>query len=103
MKTTPDLETVIRDLAARGELNHISLTPSQNGKLWRGSFAPSSVFGISYAEDADPVMALIRACSVKTKTRTHIKIDGRLKESVDSIPQSVVEQSDADREADALM
>lgn len=59
----PNLEDVIRDLAKRGELNHISLTPSRNGKSFRASFAMCSVFGISFAEDEDPVKAIIVACT----------------------------------------
>lgn len=59
----PNLEDVIRDLAKRGELNHISLTPSRNGKMWRASFAMCSGFGISFAEDPDPVKAIIVACT----------------------------------------
>lgn len=61
MPTTVD--DVLRDLAKRGEISHISLVPSQNGKLWRASFAMCSVFGISFAEDADPAKAIILACT----------------------------------------
>jgi hypothetical protein len=58
-----NLEEVLRDLAKRGEISHISLVPSQNGKLWRASFAMCSHFGISFAEDADPAKAIILACT----------------------------------------
>lgn len=92
MTTPTTLEAVLHDLAKRGELSHISLTPSQNGKLFRASFAMTSKFGISFAEDVDPAQAIIKACtSAKMKARTAIKVDGRLKESVDSIPQPVIE------------
>jgi hypothetical protein len=57
------LDDVLRDIAARGELSHISLAPSQNGKLWRASFAMCSHWGVSFAEDADPAKALILACT----------------------------------------
>lgn len=68
--TTINLEAVLRDLAARGELSHISLTPSQNGKMWRGSFTMCSKFGVSFGEDADPAQALILACTTaKMKPR----------------------------------
>jgi hypothetical protein len=64
------LEDVLRDLAKRGEISHISLVPSQNGKLWRASFAMSSRFGVSFGEDADPAKAIILACtSAKMKPR----------------------------------
>lgn len=63
MTTTPNLEDTIRSLASRGEISHISLVPSQDGKKWRGSFAMCSKFGISFAEDADPIKALSLACT----------------------------------------
>ena len=62
--TTQNLEDVIRDLAARGELNHISLSgPSSNSKKFRASFAMCSKFGISFGEDEDPVKAVMLACT----------------------------------------
>jgi hypothetical protein len=64
------VDDVLRDLAKRGEISHISLVPSQNGKLWRASFAMCSKFGVSFAEDADPAKAIILACtSAKMKPR----------------------------------
>ena len=57
--TAKSLEDTLRDLAARGEISHISLVPSQSGKMWRGSFAMCSHFGVSFAEDKDPVQALM--------------------------------------------
>ena len=59
--TTPTLEDTIRSLAARGEISHISLTPSQGGRMWRASFTMCSHFGVSFAEDKDPVEALMLA------------------------------------------
>lgn len=68
--TTQTVDSVLRDLAKRGEISHISLTPSQNGKMWRASFAMTSKFGVSFAEDADPAQAIILACtSAKMKKR----------------------------------
>lgn len=67
---TQTVDDVLRDLAKRGEISHISLTPSQNGKLWRASFAMCSKFGVSFAEDADPAQAIILACTTaKMKPR----------------------------------
>lgn len=60
---TQTLDTVLRDLAKRGELTHISVVPSQNGKTFRASFAMSSKFGISFAEDPDPAQAIMLACT----------------------------------------
>jgi hypothetical protein len=68
--TDKNLEEVIRDLAARGEITHLSVVPSQNGKLWRASFAMCSKYGVSFAEDVDPVKALVLACTTaKMKAR----------------------------------
>lgn len=65
-----NLEDLLRDLASRGELSHISLAPSQGGKMWRGAFAMCSKFGISYAEDKDPAQALVLAMTgAKMKPR----------------------------------
>lgn len=55
----PDLETLIREFAGRGEITHISLSP--RGKGWAASYSPASVFGVSFAEHADPVEALKEA------------------------------------------
>lgn len=63
--TTQTLEEVLRNLAAHGMITHISLVPSQNGKSWRASFAPSKTFGIIFAEDADPAKALLLALASK--------------------------------------
>ncbi len=57
------VDDVLRDLAKRGEISHLSLVPSQGGKLWRASFAMCSHFGVSFAEDADPAKAIILACT----------------------------------------
>jgi hypothetical protein len=99
------LEETIQWLAARGEISHISLTPNTKGTGWRASFAMCSKFGVSHAEDADPCKAIQLACDrAKIKRRTPIKIDGKLTESVESIPQEIVEvTAGADADADDLM
>lgn len=102
------LEDTIRDLAARGEISHISLVPSQNGKLFRASFAPCSVFGVVFAEDVDPVKALVKACTeAKIKRRAPFKDGkGNLTDRTDVIPQSVVDVPPAasvEADADSLM
>jgi hypothetical protein len=84
--TTPTLEDTIRDLAKRGEISHISLTPSQNGKLWRGSFTMCSHFGVSFAEDADPVQALMLAFTSAKLKKPRTKID--LKPSAEPEPET---------------
>jgi hypothetical protein len=63
-----DLETKIRDLARAGEISHISLTPSQDGKTFRAVYAMCSKFGNTFAEDPDPVKAIMLAlATAKTK------------------------------------
>lgn len=98
--TTITLEDAIRNLATRGEISHISLTPSQNGTKWRGSYAMSSKFGVSFAEDADPVKALMLAMttgSVKARPPTKRDTDAAEARSTGSIPQ---ETTDANPVAD---
>lgn len=90
---TPSLEDVLRDLAQRGELSHISLTPSHAGKKtrWRASFAMCSKFGISYAEDDDPAKAIILACTtakmrpVRTPKPTKIIEHERVEDPADDL------------------
>src|ERR1700744_531069 len=85
------LEEAIREIADRGELSGISLSLNPSHTKWRASFTPCSVFGIAFAEDEDPVKALMTAISGPVLKSPRIKVDGRLKESVDTIPQEVVE------------
>lgn len=82
------LEMAIRQLAARGEISNLSLTMNATGTKWRACFAPCSVFGLSYAEDADPCKALqLAMTTIKLKTRTRVK-DNDL---VNTIQQDTVE------------
>lgn len=59
-----NLEALIRDLAKRGELTHLSLSPRmiERGQKkvagWGAIFAPASNFGNTFGEDTDPVEAL---------------------------------------------
>lgn len=90
----PSLEETIREIAARGDMSHISLVPSQKGNLWRASFTPCSVFGISFAEDADPVKALqLAMTSTKLKSRRVFVKDQDL---VGTIHQDTVEVEQPD-------
>ncbi len=93
---TQNLEETIRDLAKRGELTHISLTPSQGGKKWRALFAPASTFGNSFAEDVDPVKAIQLACtSAKIRKHKPFKDGDGAKRKVDAIPQDDLEADDS--------
>lgn len=94
-----ELETTLRDLAARGEITHLSLVPSKKG--WRASFAPSSIFGNSFAEDRDPVKALLLACqSAKLKKRAPFNdgFGGRIKQPDVEVPAEL-----APEDVDSLM
>jgi hypothetical protein len=73
--TTPTLEDTLRDLAKRGELSHVSIASSQNGKMFRASFAMCSYFGVSYAEDADPAKAMLLACTTAKMKRHRVTLD----------------------------
>lgn len=68
------LEEAIRQLAARGEISNLSLTLNASCTKWRAGFTPCSVFGNSFAEDADPCKALLLALTtIKLKTRVRMK------------------------------
>lgn len=78
-----NLEDMIRDLAKRGELSHVSVALNGSGTQWRASFAPCSVFGVTFAEDKDPVKALTLAMEgTKLKRRAPSK---RNAEKVDEV------------------
>lgn len=97
------LEDAIRNLAARGEISHISLTPSQGGKKWRGSYAMCSTFGVSFAEDEDPIKALTLAMTtarLKSRAPTKRATDAAEARSTGSIPQETVA---ADESVEDLM
>ena len=92
----PSLEDTLRDIAARGELSHLSLAPSQGGKMWRASFAMCSHFGVSFAEDADPAPAIILALTSAKLKRPRVHLD--LKPN----PEPVVEAATGDPLADLM-
>ena len=63
-----ELEDTIRDLASRGEITHLSLTPRQiaagpNKTVpgWAATFSPASSYGNIFAESTDPIDALLQA------------------------------------------
>lgn len=86
------LEALIRDRAARGDISHISLTPSQDGKLWRASYAPCSVFGVTHSEDKDPIKAIILALSTtKIKSRAPVRLRDE-QETVNAIDAEVISE-----------
>lgn len=90
-----ELEAKIRELATRGEISHISLSPSRNGTMWRGSYAMCSTFGVSFAEDPDPVKALLLSMTtakLKPRPRTKRQTDADEARSIGAIPQSTVDQ-----------
>jgi hypothetical protein len=88
-----DLETTLRDLAARGELTHISLTPS--GKGWRALYAPASTFANSFAEDKDPVKAILLACEGAKLRKRAPFVDGfggRIKQTDVEVPAELPQE-----------
>jgi hypothetical protein len=64
-----NLEALIRDMVARGEMTHLSLSPYE--KQWAVSFcAASPINGYTFVLDKDPINALCRAITeTKLKTR----------------------------------
>jgi hypothetical protein len=65
-----DFENKLRELVERGDVTDLGLTPTSDGKLWRATYAPASVHGLSIVEDADPVKALYLALTnIKIKSR----------------------------------
>ena len=82
-KPTPTLEQTILALAARGEISDLGLSRNSSNTKWRAHFTPTSVFGASFAEDEDPIKALILAMgNIKLKSKPT---------TVEVIPQSLVE------------
>lgn len=65
-----NLEDLIRDIVARGELTHLSVSPMPTGKGFTASYAPAGVFGVTIKTHDDPVAALrLAITSTKLKGR----------------------------------
>lgn len=65
-----DLETLIRDLAKRGELNHIGLSADMNGKVFVASYRDTTGHHtVQYAENRDPVEAIKAAIDKASRLR----------------------------------
>jgi hypothetical protein len=62
------LEDLIRQMAAKGELTHLSLIPAAGGQ-WSASFTPASVFGSNQFTAADPIAALTTVLEWKPSRR----------------------------------
>lgn len=74
-----NLDETIRDLAARGEVTHLSLAPNPSGKGWRATFAPASHFGVCFGGDVDPVKAIMLAIDgAKLRRKAPFKDDARI-------------------------
>lgn len=58
---TLTLEETIRALANAGNLSSISLAMNPSFTKWRASYAPTKIFGVAFAEDEDPVKAILLA------------------------------------------
>lgn len=96
------LEQAIRELAARGEISDLGLTMNGKGTLWRATFVPCSVFGQSFAEDADPCKALLLALTTvklrkkRTPTKDSLVVGVIPQETVDVVPEPAAEDPAAD-------
>ncbi len=67
------LEETLSDLAKRGEITDLGLTPNRNG-TFHAVYAPASTFGIGMADHADPVQAILMAIgAVKLRKRAAFK------------------------------
>jgi hypothetical protein len=79
----PTLEDRITELAARGELVHLSITGG-NTDGFRASFCPSSTYGASHAAHKNPIDALNAAIDgAKMKRRRTVSKPGE-----DSTPET---------------
>lgn len=64
-KSKLSLEDTLRVLANAGELTHLSIIPragkGPGGTIFSASYSPASVWGAGFGEDADPVVAMLKA------------------------------------------
>lgn len=82
------LEETLQDLAKRGEITDLGVTPNRNG-TFHAVYAPASAFGIGMADHADPVQAILMAiAAVKLRKRPAFKNgDGaRIKQADVDVP-----------------
>lgn len=92
-----NLEDTIREVLARGELNSLSVHFSATSGKFCASFTPTSVFGISFAEDPDPVKALhLALTTVKLKSkRTFVKdqdLVGTIHQETVDVPPAMADE-----------
>lgn len=87
--TTTSLEDTLRAVVEKGDLTHISLTPSQDGKTWRAAYTPAKKFGVIFAEDPDPVKALLVAFG---KQRKPVDISRRAIDGAEARANACIEQ-----------
>lgn len=93
---TLTLEETIRALANAGNLSSISLSMNSSFTKWRASYAPTKVFGVAFAEDDDPVTAILLAIGKRPA--------GLRNPRVEPIKQPIVDVEPAvDPDIDALM
>jgi hypothetical protein len=101
--TTLTLEDTIRTLAAKGEISDLGLSMNSTGTKWRASFVPCSKFGISYAEDADPVKALSLALSTIPIRRGPLPTTDRERAADDAKATAKIDQTTIDAGVEDLM
>jgi hypothetical protein len=101
--TTPTLEETIRALAAKGEISDLGLSMNSTGTKWRASFVPCSQHGVSYAEDADPVKALILALSTIKVRRRALPTTDRELAADEAKATAKIDQTTVDADVEDLM
>lgn len=94
-----NLEDMLRDVVKAGELSHLSLVPSQNGKSFRTSYAMCSKFGITFAEDPDPVKSIMLAISTAKIKKPPAP---RRPATVDVVAERIADEPAADHTGVAL-
>lgn len=62
---TLTLEETIRALAKVGNLSSVSLAMNPSHTKWRASYAPAKTYGVAFAEDEDPVKAMLLAIGAR--------------------------------------
>ena len=65
------LDGIIRALADKGELTHLSVISSGGG--WHASFSPAATWGNGHGFDQDPVAAIHKAIEAAPKTKAHTR------------------------------
>jgi hypothetical protein len=80
---TLTLEETIRALANAGNLSSISISMNSSYTKWRASYAPTKVFGVAFAEDDDPVKAILLAIGKRPSGLRNPRVEPIKQKTVD--------------------